>query len=107
LFPKAKFEAKVKANKSGYIKSMNTENIGKISGYLGAGRETKDEKIDYSAGIKVFKKTSEYVNEGEEIACLYTNKEEKIEEAVLDYLNSLEIVNEPQEEPTLIYEVIE
>jgi pyrimidine-nucleoside phosphorylase len=86
---------------------MNTENIGKISGYLGAGRETKDEKIDYSAGIKVLKKTSEYVNEGEEIAILYTNKEEKINEAIIDYQNSLEIVNEPQEEPTLIYEVID
>ena len=105
-FPKAKFEVEVKSVKSGFIKSMNTENIGKVACNLGAGRETKEDIIDYSAGIKILKKTSEYVENGETIAILYTNKEEKIQEAIDDYLNSLEFSNEEQQKPILIYEII-
>ena len=105
-FPKAKFEVEVKSVKSGFIKSMNTENIGKVACNLGAGRETKEDIIDYSAGIKILKKTSEYVENGETIAILYTNREEKIQEAIDDYLNSLEFSNEEQQKPILIYEII-
>jgi len=106
-FPKAKYEVKIKSPKTGYIKFMNTEVIGKISGYLGAGRATKEDKIDYSAGISIYKKTSEFVDEGDIIAVLYTNKEDKIEEAKCDFLNNIEISSEKIEKPILIYEIIE
>lgn len=85
---------------------MNTENIGKVACILGAGRETKEDSIDYSAGLKILKKTSDFVKEGETLAILYTNKEEKIEEAKNNYLNALEFSNEKQEKPKLIYEII-
>jgi thymidine phosphorylase len=107
LFPKAKYQVKVIAENSGYIKSMNTEKIGKISGYLGSGREKKDDLIDYSAGISILKKTSEYVNKDDCLAVLYTNKEEKIEEAKKDYISALELTTERIEEPKLIYEICE
>lgn len=105
-FPKAKFKIGVKSPKTGYIKSMQTENIGKVACKLGAGRETKEDTIDYSAGIKILKKTSEFVTEGDIIAILYTNKEEKLDEATKDYLNALEFTNEAQDKPKLIYEII-
>ena len=59
---------------------MQTEEIGKVACMLGAGRETKEDIIDYTAGLKILKKTSNFVNQGDVIAILYTNKEEKIEE---------------------------
>ena len=105
-FPRAKFQIEVKSLKSGFIKSMDTENIGKVACKLGAGRETKEDIIDYSAGIKVLKKTSDFVNEGEVLAILYTNKEDKIQNAINDYLNSLEFSKEKLEKPKLIYEII-
>ena len=61
-FPKAKYEIKIKSPKTGFIKYMNTEEIGKISCILGAGREKKDDMLDYSAGISIYKKTSDFVN---------------------------------------------
>ena len=85
---------------------MNTENIGKIACYLGAGREKKEDKIDYQAGLKILKKTSEFVEIGETIAILYTNKEDKIEEAKKDYLNSVKLSSNKIEEPKLIYQII-
>ena len=105
-FPEAKYKIEVKSIKSGYIKSMNTEEIGKIACKLGAGREKKDDIIDYTAGLKILKKTSDFVNEGDYLAVLYTNKEEKIEEAKNNYLSSLEFSDEKVENPKLVYEII-
>ena len=85
---------------------MNTENIGKIACILGAGRETKEDVIDYTAGIKVLKKTADFVNEGDTLAILYTNREDKIEEAKRNYLDCLRFSNEKIEKPKLVFEVI-
>ena len=105
-FPEANFKVEVKSPKTGFIKSMNTENIGKIACILGAGRETKEDTIDYSAGIKVLKKTSDFANEGETLAILYTNREEKIEEAKQKYIEALEFSDTEVEKPQLIYNII-
>ncbi|MBQ1889527.1 MAG: thymidine phosphorylase, partial [Selenomonas sp.] len=78
LFNKAAFSKNVTASESGYIESMNAELIGKSSVELGAGREELDDDIDYSAGIKLCMKTGDYIQKGETIAVLYTNKEEKL-----------------------------
>lgn len=106
-FPKAKYEIIVKSKETGYIKSMNTEEIGKISCRMGAGREKKDDLIDYSAGISIYKKTSDFVNKGDILAKLYTNKELNEEEEIQKYIEALEFSDEKQEKPQLIYEIIE
>lgn len=80
-FDKATIAFELKSGKSGYIHHMNTENIGIASTMLGAGRKTKEDLIDFSAGIELLKKTGDYVTEGETLAILYTNKEESINEA--------------------------
>ena len=85
---------------------MDTQEIGKVSGMLGAGREKKEDKIDYSAGITILKKTGEYINRGDVIAKLYTNKEEIIELAKKAYLNAITISEMKPEEQKLIYEVV-
>ena len=41
----------IKANKDGVLKDINALNIAKLSEYLGAGRKSKDDEIDYDAGI--------------------------------------------------------
>jgi pyrimidine-nucleoside phosphorylase len=79
----------------------------KLAGYLGAGRETKDDIIDYTAGISILKKTSEYVNKSDTLAVLYTNKESKLNDAKLDYISALKFCDEKKEEPKLIYEIID
>ena len=106
-FPNSLYNEKVRSFKSGYIKSMDTENIGKVSLKLGSGREYKDEPIDYTAGITVLKKTGDYVEIGDTIAVLHTNRENVINELTELYLNSIEFSNEPVQKPKLIYEVME
>ena len=61
----------IKSLKSGYIKSINGHEIGKISMALGAGRKEKNDKIDYDAGIILNKKVGDRVNKGEVLLSLY------------------------------------
>jgi pyrimidine-nucleoside phosphorylase len=99
---RAQHQLDVKSDCSAYIKAINTEQIGIASMLLGAGRETKDSTIDYSAGIKLYKKPGEKIKKGECIAKLYTNRPEKAEEAARLMLNAVEIVDTPPDIGPLI-----
>jgi len=79
--PKAKFKVEVKAGESGYVKAIGTFSIGIASNSLGAGRLTKEDKIDPLAGILFYPKIGDYVASGEVIAELHTNDKKKIQEA--------------------------
>ena len=85
---------------------MNAEEIGIASVVLGAGRITKDDAIDHSAGIVLNKKSGDYVNEGEVIALLYTNKEDKIADAERTILASVQIGDTSPTIQPLIYKIV-
>lgn len=87
-FEKAKYIEPV-YSRSGIVQSINAEEMGKISGYLGAGRLKKEDKIDYTAGIRINKKVGDNVKENEIIAYLYTNQEQKVEKAKEKLLKSI------------------
>lgn len=84
-FQKASYQKDFIAEEDGYIQSMDTEHCGKTAVILGAGRETKESKIDSQAGIRFYKKTGNLVKTGDVLATLYASSEEKIDQA-LDYL---------------------
>lgn len=71
-----------KAEKSGYINKIDAQKIGRASVLLGAGREKKDDVIDFGAGIYLCKKTGDEVREGDTVARLYTNKNEYADSAL-------------------------
>ncbi len=72
-FCKAKFCFSIKSKTSGYISEIDAQTIGKTALVLGAGRNKKEDEIDYSAGIVLNKTLGEKVCDGEEIACLYSS----------------------------------
>lgn len=90
----------------GYISFMDAEKIGSSSVILGAGREKKDDVIDYTAGIILKKKTGDYVKKGDIVAELYTNKEEKLSFAEELFLRALSFSEIAPEKKPLIYKVI-
>ena len=107
LFEKAKFSREVKAEKSGYIVRVDTEGYGIASLMLGAGRNTKEEEIDYSAGITLVKKTGDKVEKGEVIAVMYTNDEARFDGAVARFNNSTTIKDERPGERPLVFARVE
>ena len=102
-FEKSKYSFEVKSEYSGYINSMDTESLGIASVMLGAGRETKDSIIDFSAGIIINKKYGEYIEAGEVLATMYANDESLFEAAAKKYLEAIEIKNTRPETKPLIY----
>lgn len=69
---------KIRAEKSGAIKKIDALKLGKLSISLGAGRETKEDMIDYSAGIKLNKLLGDKVKKGDVLATIYTNEKIKL-----------------------------
>lgn len=66
------------AQSEGYIQKIICDEVGICSLILGGGRETKESVIDLSVGIVLLKKVGEYVKEGEALAEIHANDEEKL-----------------------------
>ena len=80
-FPQAKVRHEVCAQSDGYLYAMNTEQCGIASVELGAGREKKEDPIDYSAGIVLRKEVGDRVKKGEPIAVFFTSDTARCTEA--------------------------
>lgn len=106
LFRKAEFSRDIVAETDGYIASMDTEKIGLTSVILGAGRASKEDSIDFSAGILIYKKTGDEIRKGEKIATLLSNNNADFNDAVKMYNSSITVSSKKPEPKPLIYKII-
>ena len=106
LLPSAEYFLEVNADNSAFISEMNTQIIGNASMMLGAGRVVKDDQIDYGAGIRLFKKTGDFVNSGELVAVLCTNDPDKLIDAVTLFESAIVYSDTQPALQPLIYDVI-
>ena len=102
-FGSSSFVQEVTADNDGYIVSCNAEMIGIAAMHLGAGRATKDDVIDFKAGIMLHKKPGDKINRGDVIATLYTDKSEAISSAENLVLNALGFSQEAPAKQVMIY----
>ena len=106
LFEKAKYSHDVISDKEGYITHVDTEGYGIAALVLGAGRNTKEDKIDFTAGIILNKKTGDYVKKGETIATLYTGNLKSVQDAETRLLSATVISDEkPAYKPIILGKV--
>lgn len=85
------YEGKTKA----YVKSLDALMIGEAAMLLGAGRLTKDEKVDLEVGIVLNKKIGDEVLPGEELVTIYhhhKNVDETIQKIKMAYVFTSEQV---------------
>ena len=105
-FPEAPYSREVLATANGFVTKMNAEEIGRSSVILGAGRETKDSVIDFSAGIVLHKKFGDAVKVGDSLATLYTSKENLLDVAARCYAAAIEIGDtNPKARPLILARV--
>ncbi|MFC4684622.1 pyrimidine-nucleoside phosphorylase [Exiguobacterium sp. s149] len=74
--PQAKYETTFVAKQAGYVESIIADEVGVAAMLLGAGRATKDDQLDFAAGITLEKKVGDKVEAGDVIAVLRSNKED-------------------------------
>ena len=102
-FEQASIVEEVISPYEGYITFMDTKECGIASCILGAGRETKEDTIDYFAGIVLKKKTGDKIQKGDVLAVLYGNKQEKMQPAKEQFLKALKVEETAPQKQKLIY----
>lgn len=103
--PKAKYQIQIKSDKFGFVKVADAMSLAKAAKLLGAGRDKKEDAIDYSVGIILNKKIGDKVEIAEVLATLHSNCE-NISEVEKMVKNAYEISENPVEKESLIYKII-
>ena len=105
-FEKAKYTIPVYSNKTGYIEKLDAEKVGVTSVHLGAGRVKKEDGIDYAVGIWLEKKIGDQIKDGDILAYVHANDEEKGKQAVEDLKQAYNIVQNPVQMEKYILDII-
>lgn len=103
--PTAQIEVPVIARAEGYVHEIRAQEIGTAAMLLGAGRETKEDLIDYASGIHLEKKVGDRVVNGDVLCILLTNRED-YQDAYNKALEAYEINEEQPEKIPFILDVI-
>lgn len=94
------------SKESGYVKSIEAIEIGIASRDLGAGRHKKDDVLDLNAGVYLHKKVGDFVEKGEKIATIYTEKENEVE-GVIEKITKVYSFSDKRQDYKLIIEEID
>ena len=81
LLPQADICTDIIAQEDGYVTSLDAMAIGLASQHTGAGREKKEDDVDFSAGIVLNRKCGDEVAKGDILCTLFGNDKEKIKRA--------------------------
>jgi thymidine phosphorylase len=105
--PQAQHAMTLTSPKSGYLTSLQCEQVGTACVILGGGRERKEDSVDPSVGIILHKKVGDAVSTGEPMATIYYNAESRAARAQQLLEESYQIDNSPaSEKRPLIHRVI-
>ncbi|HTW57023.1 MAG TPA: thymidine phosphorylase [Terriglobales bacterium] len=104
--PQAQHSTQVASAKSGFIASMQCEQIGTACVILGGGRERKEDSVDPAVGIVLHKKVGDKVSAGEPLATIHYNSESKAQRARQLIESSVEVAAAAPAKRPLIHKVI-
>ena len=104
--PHAAYKIEVPAQAGGYVRSMQTTEIGYCAQDLGAGRKSKSDVIDPAVGLVMNVRLGDRVTAGDSLATLYLNRPELADAAVARMQHAIEIGPEKPELPPLIYAAV-
>jgi len=105
--PLAQHTMTLSSPKSGYVVSMQCEQVGTACVILGGGRERKEDSVDPAVGIVLHKKVGDAVAAGEPLATIYYNAETRAGRARQLLEESYQIADSPlHEKRPLIHRVI-
>lgn len=79
--PKAKNSHQILATESGYLSELDALAVGIASWRLGAGRERKEDPVQFGAGIELHAQLGDQVEKGAPLMTLFTDSEEKFSRA--------------------------
>ncbi|MEG1316320.1 MAG: thymidine phosphorylase, partial [Oscillospiraceae bacterium] len=106
ILPMAKYQTELRSKKSGFVKALHADGIGRACITLGGGRETKDSVIDLSVGVVLNKKVGDYVNQNDCLAVIHSSSLEAAEKVKDIIINCYELDNTTSEKQKFIKGII-
>ncbi|WP_027334815.1 pyrimidine-nucleoside phosphorylase [Mycoplasmopsis felifaucium] len=100
-----KYSLDVIANENGYLDIYDALTFGIVAMKLGAGRATKEDSIDFEAGITLHKKTNDEVHKGDKLFTLYSSN--PIDENLLKELATAYKIAKSQTENKIIIDKLQ
>ena len=105
-YQKPKFKKKVRSTVGGYLRSMNTLELGLAAVELGSGRMKKDDKINSKAGIIFNHKIGDEIRGGDVIAEIFSDNKNSILSVEKKFNRIVKISNKKVNPPKLIKKII-
>jgi pyrimidine-nucleoside phosphorylase len=96
----------VVSEQSGYVRAIGAVDIGLAAVRLGAGRETREQRVDHAVGIRCLKKRGDAVREGEAIAEVYSRTDEAAERASAEVLAAYDLGEDAPPPRPIVLETI-
>jgi pyrimidine-nucleoside phosphorylase len=107
LLPQAKHGIPFTADSDGFISNINAFEIGMSAIDIGAGRRTKEDQIDHSAGFVFHRKVGDAINKGDAILTIHTNNPNSVDNAKTRLQNAITISDSNVDAPPLIRYIID
>ena len=106
LLPNATGMREIVTSRGGYVTAIHAEDIGRASTQMGAGRDQKEDAIDYAVGVILEVKTGDKVDAGAVLGRLYYTREDGLDEAAEMVEDAFRISQQKPEDRELILEVV-
>jgi len=102
--PQASYQIGVPAKNDGVVSEIMADEIGKAATMLGAGRATKEDKIDLAVGLVLHKKIGDAVKKGEAVVTIHSNRQD-VHDVMEKIYQNIRITADA-ETPNLIHTII-
>lgn len=104
--PRARHRVNVVAPRSGWVASIQTDEVGRAAMLLGAGRQKVDDVVNPAAGIELHCRLGDRLEAGQLLAVLHTDSLEVVEAAKQRLVSAYTLAEEPAAAGPLIAERI-
>ena len=95
----------VTADRDGWL-STDSEGIGRAACLLGAGRLTKDDTPDLTAGIRLCKKRGDRITRGDVLGELFTSDESRLDSGEREFVSAMAVTDDKPADMPLIYRTV-
>jgi len=107
LMAQAKWIEEVPSPQSGYVANLNARQVGLAAVMLGAGRQTKEAKIDPAVGFVFSHKVGDHVARGEPLFTIHASEQSRLERARKAVLSAYRWSDAPVSFPPHSYGIVE
>ena len=106
VLPSAPVVHELEAPRDGFVAALEAVRVGEAALHLGAGRQTKGDRIDHAVGIVCLRKRGDRVSAGEPLAEIHAQTEEAAALAAQELLAAYELADEPPPERPVVLDVL-